>query len=399
MPNQRLLSLDLLRGVAVLGIFLLNITSMGLPITAYINPTAYGDFSGIHLATWVLTHVLAEQKFIAMFALLFGAGIALFTERAQAKELPVAKLHYRRMGWLLIFGALHAWLLWYGDILFIYAVAGMLVYTMRRLRTYALLIWSAIFFLIPYVMSLLVAASMPMWSEAETQNILAMWQPSPAQLEAEVSAMTGSYSEQFAQRAEFTWMMQTQSLFLDFVWRTGAFMLLGMFLYRWGVLSAKRSQRFYRYLVLLLIPGYLLSVYGVAQYFAHGFSFEQSMFVDSQWNYFASIFVVTGYIGLIILWLRSNYMPAIKRRLQAIGRMAFTCYIMHTLIGVVIFNLFGLFGQLERFHLLLIVFAVWAFQLWFAPWYLSRYAQGPLEALWRRLTYGKRYRAVKSANQ
>lgn len=393
MSNQRLLSLDLLRGVAVLGILLLNIVSMGLPISAYINPTAVGDFRGIHLFTWIVTHVLAEQKFIAMFALLFGAGIALFTERVQAKELPVAKLHYRRMGWLLIFGALHGWLLWYGDILFIYAVAGMLVYTMRRFRTYALLIWAAIFFLIPFIMSLLVAASMPMWSEAETQNILAMWQPSPVQLEAEISAMTGSYPEQFGQRAEFTLMMQTQSLLLDFVWRTGAFMLFGMFLYRWGVLSAKRSQRFYRYLLLLLIPGFALSVYGVTQSFAHGFSLEQSMFIDSQWNYFASLFVVTGYIGLIILWLRSSYLSALKKRLQAIGRMAFTCYIMHTLIGAVIFNLFGFFGQLERFHLLLIVVAVWAFQLWFAPWYLARYNQGPLEKLWRRLTYGKRYQA------
>ena len=127
----RIDSLDVLRGVAVLGILVLNVQAFAMPWAAYFNPTAYGDLEGANLFVWVAGRMLADQKFMTIFSMLFGASIVLMTERAEACG-DARRLHYRRMGWLLVIGLLHAHLLWSGDILFLYAVCGMLVYPLRR---------------------------------------------------------------------------------------------------------------------------------------------------------------------------------------------------------------------------------------------------------------------------
>jgi uncharacterized protein len=100
-PSKRILSLDLLRGVAVLGILIMNIQSMSMPTAAYINPTAYGDLTGLNKWIWILSHILASQKFMSIFSILFGAGVVLFTDNAMARGKNSAALHYRRMVWLM----------------------------------------------------------------------------------------------------------------------------------------------------------------------------------------------------------------------------------------------------------------------------------------------------------
>jgi uncharacterized protein len=387
---QRIHSLDLLRGIAVLGILLINMISMGLPMTARSNPTAYGDFSGIHQLSWWFTHLFADQKFLPLFAVLFGAGILLFTEQAQQREWPQRRLHYKRMGWLLIFGLLHAWLLWYGDILFTYAVAGSLVFLMRKMRPFWLVAWSLAFVSIPFFLTLSVGAMALEWSGTQLQHMAHYWSPPAAELSAEINAMRGSFMDRLVERRELIISSQSDSLFYGSLWLAAGYMLLGMALYKTGVLTAQRSQAVYRGLALLLLPGLALVGYGALQMFAHDFSIRESMFFDSQWNYVASIPMVLAYVGLFTLWYRSNLATSLKRRLQAVGRMAFTNYIMHSILGVIIFNWLGYFGQLERFELLLLTLAVWILQLWLSSWYLHRFGQGPLEGLWRRLTYGKR---------
>lgn len=387
---QRIHSLDFMRGIAVLGILLINMISMGLPMTARSNPTAYGDFSGIHQLSWWFTQLAADQKFLPMFALLFGAGILLFSQRADEQGWPPRRLHFKRMGWLLIFGLLHAWLIWYGDILFTYAVAGSLVYFMRRLRPFWQFAWGLIFFSIPLLLSLSVGAMVADMNDAQLQQLARYWSPAAAELSAEINAMQGSFMDRLSQRQELILSSQTDSLLYGSLWIAAGYMLFGMALYKTGVLTERCSQTTYRVLALLIIPGLLLVGYGAQQMFTHGFSIRQSMFFDAQWNYVASIPMVLAYVGIFTLWYRSNLATGLKYRLQAVGRMAFTCYIMHSVIGVALFTWLGLFGQLERFELLLLTVAVWVLQLWLAPWYLQRYAQGPLEALWRRLTYGKR---------
>jgi len=131
---DRVESIDALRGFAVLGILLMNVQSFAMPEAAYINPTAYGRLDGANGWAWLVSHVLADRKFMAIFSMLFGAGILLFTRRAEARGDSPVRLHVRRMLWLVVFGLAHAYLLWYGDILVAYGICGLLAYPLRHLR-------------------------------------------------------------------------------------------------------------------------------------------------------------------------------------------------------------------------------------------------------------------------
>jgi uncharacterized protein len=131
-PSQRIVALDALRGFAILGILIMNIQSFAMIEAAYFNPTAYGDLTGLNKWVWILSHMLADQKFMTIFSMLFGAGIILFTTRAEAKGRSALKLHYRRTFWLLVIGLLHAYLLWTGDILVPYALCALVVVLFRK---------------------------------------------------------------------------------------------------------------------------------------------------------------------------------------------------------------------------------------------------------------------------
>ena len=144
---QRIDSLDVLRGFALLGILTMNIGSFAMPAATYFDPTAYGDLEGINGLVWRLTHLFADLKFMAIFSMLFGAGIVLMSERAEATDRPATGLHLRRMFWLVVFGLIHGQLLWYGDILYWYGLCGLLVFWLRKrsprtLITVGLLLWA-----------------------------------------------------------------------------------------------------------------------------------------------------------------------------------------------------------------------------------------------------------------
>ena len=129
--RSRIDSIDVLRGFALLGILVMNIQLFAMPDPAYFNPIAYGDLEGTNFYVWLGSRLLADQKFMTIFSMLFGAGIVLMTTRADARG-DGSRVHYRRMGWLALIGLLHAHLLWNGDILFLYGVCGMLVYPLRK---------------------------------------------------------------------------------------------------------------------------------------------------------------------------------------------------------------------------------------------------------------------------
>ena len=134
-PAERIVAIDILRGFALLGILIMNIQGFAMPVAAYSNPTAYGDLTGANRWVWTLSHIFADQKFMTIFSLLFGAGIVLMSEKLDARGQRAWGLHYRRTFWLLLIGLAHAYLLWSGDILVAYALCGFWVYWLRRLRT------------------------------------------------------------------------------------------------------------------------------------------------------------------------------------------------------------------------------------------------------------------------
>ena len=132
--GERIRALDVLRGFALLGILVPNIQAFAMISMAYRNPTAYGDFSGLNFVVWYVTNLLFEQKFMTLFSVLFGAGIVLMASRVAKAGGRPWWVHLRRMFWLGLFGMAHAYLLWFGDILFTYAVAGSIVYWLYKLK-------------------------------------------------------------------------------------------------------------------------------------------------------------------------------------------------------------------------------------------------------------------------
>ena len=147
--SDRIHILDILRGYALLAIMVMNIQYFSMIMSAYINPTAYGDFTGVNRWIWILSHLFADQKFMSLFSLLFGAGVLLFTDRLASKGNTSLGLHYRRTFWLFLIGIAHAYLLWYGDILVPYAICAIIVVLFRKLSPNLLSLIGVLLLLIP----------------------------------------------------------------------------------------------------------------------------------------------------------------------------------------------------------------------------------------------------------
>jgi uncharacterized protein len=390
--SERILALDTLRGFALLGILIMNIQSFALVEAAYTNPTAFGDLAGINRSAWVFTHILADQKFMTIFSIMFGAGIFLMTNRAEAKGYHSARLHYRRTLSLLIIGLLHAHLLWSGDILVTYALCALIVYLFRKISPKKLLVFGLLLISVPSIIYFNLGRSIPSLSPEAYQSALNNWQPTSAMISKEISAYRGNWLEQMAYRIPASRYSQTSLFQMWFGWRAGGLMLIGLSLYQWGILTAQRSRRFYIALASVGFGlGLPLVIYGMVSNFAANWSFDYSTCFGWQYNYWGSLPVSMGYIGLIMLLCQSPIAHKLARRLSAVGQMSLTNYLLQSLICTTIFygHGFGLFGQVERGTLLLIVLCVWAFQLWVSPIWLRNFRFGPVEWLWRSFTYLK----------
>lgn len=393
LPKDRILSIDILRGVAVLGILILNIQSFSMIFAAYINPIAYGDLTGINLWVWIISHVLASEKFMTIFSILFGAGIILLYERKKQQGKHPGRVHYYRNFWLLIFGLLHAYLIWYGDILVAYSLCGFFVYLFRKMKPKGLIILASFFFIVPILFNLMSGLSLPYWPQESVQETMQSWMPSQETISNEVNSMQGTFSEQMIIRGKHAVFMQTFLFFFGIFWRVTALMLVGMALFKNGVLLAQKSTSFYmRMLVIGLLFGYLLSAYGVWQLFDHQWSFEYGMFFGYLPNYFASVAVAMGYIALVMLISKIDKCKGFKNAFSAVGKMAFSNYILMSIIGSLLFYGHGLalFGQVERITQVMITLAIWIVILIISPLWLKKFNYGPLEWLWRSLTYHKR---------
>jgi len=385
--KERFQSLDVLRGFAVLGILIMNIQSFSMISAAYINPMAYGDMIGINKLVWIVSHIVADSKFMAIFSMLFGAGIILFSDKAISKGIKARGVHYRRMLWLLIFGLAHAYLLWYGDILVAYAVCGMMAFGFRKRSNRTILIWSLIFLMVPTLLYTATGFSIETWPQESYEQNMDSWLPSQEHTDEEVTAMQGNWFEQMSTRVNMAVFLQT-FLFLFYTgWRVMGLMLLGMLLFRKGILTLQKSQRYYIRMVFLgLIPGLALVVIGLFENFRHNWLLDYSMYFGMNFNYWGSIGVALAYIGVVMLICKSGVFNKFRDLLAATGRMAFTNYILQSLIAFFIFygSGFGLFGRVERFYQVLIVLPIWVVVVAFSKFWLSRYRFGPLEWLWRQ---------------
>ncbi len=391
--SQRIASLDVLRGFAVLGILAMNIGAFSMTSAAYFNPTAYGDLSGLNGWVWRLTYVLADLKFMAIFSMLFGAGIVLMTERVESRGQPARGLHYRRMAWLIVFGLLHAHLLWYGDILYWYGMCGLVIYLFRKLRPGWLITWGLVSLGITSLIMLGAGASMPQWPPEAVERTMAQLAP-PAEVTArEVATYQGGWLEQMDHRVPKSLEMQTSTFLAWAAWRVSGLMLLGMGLFKLGLFSARRSRgTYWGLLAAAALLGIPTIVYGMQRIFATGWDPTYFFFFGFQYNYWASILVSLGWVGVVMLVCLAPGLERLTRPFAAVGQMAFSNYILQTLICTTIFygHGFGLFGQVDRVTQAGIVVAIWAFQLAVSPLWLRHFRFGPLEWLWRSLVYLQR---------
>ena len=390
--SDRIASLDVLRGFAVLGILVVNIQSFSMIGAAYVNPTSYGDLTGANYAVWLLGHVLVDKKLIAIFSMLFGAGIVLMTSRREAAGDHWAGVHYLRMVVLLFIGLGHAYLLWYGDVLYAYAMCGFVVCFCRHWRPGHLLTVGMVLILIPVAISIFLKWSMPYWPPERLEEILTGLAPSAERVVEEMATYRGGWIEQLADRARKAFFFQTVDFLLAMMWRSCGLMLIGMALFKLGVFSAKRSSAFYLALIAAAaIVGIPLIIYGVHRSFAVEWNVKHLLFGGGRCNYFGSILVSLGWVGLVMLVCKSDRAKYLVRPFAAAGRMALTNYLLQSVICTTIFygHGFGLFGRVERLGQIAIVLTVWAFQLIVSVVWIGRFRFGPAEWLWRSVTYMK----------
>jgi uncharacterized protein len=388
--SERIVSLDVLRGFAVLGILVMNIQAFSMIGAAYFNPTAYGDLTGSNYIVWLLSHLLTDMKFMALFSMLFGAGIVLMAERMEASGRKPARVHYRRTFVLLLFGVAHAWLLWVGDILYAYAMCALLVYLFRERRPTTLIVLGVLTLAVATALGMASQLSMPTWPEEMLAQFAESWAPTQEQIAAELQAYRGGWSVQNEQRFVDALGMETGSFLFFLSWRAGGLMLIGMALYKLGVFGAALPASTYKKMIAPgVIIGLPLAAAGVWYHTATEWALETGFFGGRQFNYWGSLFVALGWVGIVMLFCQRWPGSRLYRSLAATGQMALTNYLMQTIICTTIFygHGLGLFGSVERTGQILIVFGIWAVELLWSPWWLARFRFGPFEWLWRSLTY------------
>jgi uncharacterized protein len=389
---DRIESLDVLRGFALLGILAMNIRMMAAPFGAYMFPYAMWDFEGGNRVAFVVTAVFFDLKMMGLFSMLFGAGVLLYAGKTAPGEAAPAGLWFRRMAALLAIGLVHAYLIWNGDILVPYALCGLLLlWWVRNLSARALLIGGLAMLTVGALLNAGQAIAWQSMTEADRAAQLLMMSPTPEQVQQQLQDMLGGYTSIVSSRAQFVLLGQTMFFALFFLWRCGGMMLLGMALFKYGFLDGRKTPAFYaRTAIGCLVVGVALSSYGFVALDRVRFMMPDRAIADI-WNYVGAVFTSIGYAAALLYLVTSDLVPALRRRLAAVGRMAFSNYLAQSVITAVLFLGwgFGLAGRFDYAEQLGVVVAIWILQLVWSPIWLARFRFGPAEWLWRSLTYGR----------
>lgn len=407
--SDRIATLDAIRGVAVLGILLMNIVDIAMPGYAYYDPYYYGGAEGVNFAAWAVNYALFDGKMRGLFTMMFGASMVLIAERTlQSKESP-ARVHYARMFWLFVFGMIHVWFIWYGDILVLYSVAGAIAFIAWRWSVRNLLITGVVLLLIKLILAGWMFASLRELEHAASApdapaSVRQEWQakqeemtfPSP---QTQLDGYRGSYMDAFKARAPITMYILTEAHPLAMT-DTLALIAIGMALFRLGFFSGAWSKATYRRIALwgftVCVPLYIpLILWNDADRFSPiTLHLTEALHLS-----LLRPWLVLAHASLVVLFMQSNLARWLAERLIAVGRMAFSNYIASSVVCVLIFHGYGLgwYGHLERWQCYLVVPIVWALLLgWSKPW-LQRHAYGPLEWLWRSLTRWERQPMLRTA--
>lgn len=409
--TERYQSIDAVRGFAVLGILLMNIVGMGLPTFAYVDPTYLGPLEGANVWVWAVNFVVTDGKMRALFTMLFGASMLLIADKAEGRKPGPAATHYRRVFWLLLIGFLHAYLLFFGDILVCYAIAGAVAFLFRKLPPRALIGVGALVLIALFTKSIIEAEHIKALQAAiahggATLQQTNQWEELQLFLNApksmgqeEIAWMQGDFFSALKSRMRAAMIVQLGFLPLDAIPEAIGQMLIGAGLFRMGFFTLGWSSRAY---AAMIAVGYLI---GVPVMVWLCWSTVQADFEPVQQHALFALtagprpFIALAHASVLMLLIRAGAVKWLINRLEAAGRMAFSNYLMTSIITTFVFCGFGfgLYGELERYQLYYVVLGVWAFILiWSRPW-LARFHYGPFEWVWRSLVMWKPQPFLKRA--
>lgn len=406
----RIATIDVVRGVAVCGILLMNIAAFAMPPAAYDNPRAWGGDSGVNLAVWAVNFVLVDGKMRGLFSFLFGASILLIADRAEANGENAGRVHYARMFWLLVLGLAHLWLVWWGDILHHYALIGSLAFLLRRLPNRAKLVIAMVLLSVQTVSYVSLASMMSDTEAALASNPdderaaarLAEFNadfgvPAPETLARDIALHRRDYRTILADRWAEDAATPVQEV-LAVGAETLAYMLMGMAALSSGLLTGAWPQRRY---IWIALAGFAVTLptYAALAWLAVRSGFDAAVIALTTLGASAPLrpIMIMAWACLIIALAKRG--GGMVRRLEAAGRMAFSNYLASSLICTTLFYGYGLgwYGALQRWQLMLVVAAVWVLILaWSRPW-LQHFRYGPAEWLWRSLARGRPQRFAGSA--
>ena len=397
--NDRILTLDVIRGIAVMGILSVNIVGMAMIEDAYFFPTLYGFDSAGDKVMWALNSIFVDGRFRALFSILFGASLTLVVTRAMETGKKGWQVHFPRMIVLLLFGCIHYYVLWWGDILVNYALVGMIAYFFWRLKPSLLLLAAAVSLGLYYAPPFIGAVP-------EIQMVHRGMEPgAPPALHAKAVAMlekvtpTASAADIERDKRDHASVpahlrasiggnaaLEPWESVLGYGLETLGFMLIGIAALKSGFLTGAWSRRSYAVIAAGCLGTDLL-VQAWAVYVSVRDDFTALTFIPWTRLYVGPLHAVgaIGYAALIMLLFGRR--SAVADRFAAVGRAAFSNYLGSTIIGTLLFfgTFGGLYGQLSRGQVWLFVPVIWAAMLlWSKPW-LDRYTYGPLEWAWRSL--------------
>ncbi|MBY0313214.1 MAG: DUF418 domain-containing protein [Phycisphaerales bacterium] len=405
--GDRIAALDILRGVAMLGILPVNImTSFAVIHITLFNPSLAGPLSGAERWAYLVMHLGFEMKMMTLFSLLFGAGMVVFTQsdpsvRLSSATRRTAGRYYLRLGWLALFGLIHAYGLWYGDILFTYAICALPVYLLRNCRPATLLAIGIPLIMVAVVIFLGLGGLMHLMrgNPDAWKQVSAEFHPSAEAVAAELAARGGgNYFDLLKWNFPNALMMHLAVFPLFAIWRIFGLMLVGMALFKLGILSARASTGTYFAMVIFgFVIGLPMQYLGFAYTDRSNYDPAMVYGVFTNTTYIASLFIAAGYIGVVMLAVRAGMLGFFGKLLASVGQMAFTCYLMQTAICITLFTFLGYFSKLSRVELWGVTIAIWIFQMLFATLWLTRFRFGPAEWLWRSLIYLKPQPMLRSS--
>ncbi|EML2994181.1 DUF418 domain-containing protein YeiB [Klebsiella pneumoniae] len=371
---ERNVTLDFVRGVAILGILLLNISAFGLPKAAYLNPAWSGSASHSDAWTWALLDLLAQVKFLTLFALLFGAGLQLLLPRGK-------RWIQSRLTLLALLGFIHGLFFWDGDILLAYALVGLVSWRMVREAHHVKSLFNT--GVVLYLTGIAVLVLLGMISGTVANR---SWAPDAANLQYEQYWKLHGGMEAVSNRAD---MLSDNLLALgaQYGWQLVGMMLMGAALMRSGWLKGQFSLRHYRSTgALLVAAGMAVNLPAIFAQWYLAWDYRWCAFLLQAPRELSAPLQAIGYAALA--W---GYWPQLCRfrlvgAIACVGRMALTNYLLQTLICTTLFYHLGLFMRFDRLQLLAFVPPIWAVNLLVSSLWLRRFRQGPVEWLWRQLT-------------